>query len=135
MKPHRCTLASAGKLIHQLSAMNEDDPPPRKFTLKARSFETDNVASTPPAPSIHEILRQNLLVQKSVEPEVMPHLHDRRTNRRRDYLITMLSGNALGGIASVSLHANIVVMVFVLAFIVIFNVSLVWIMFHVMDKY
>jgi hypothetical protein len=115
--------------------MNDDDPPSRKFVFKARAFDQDNVASTSPAPSVHEILRQNLSVQKSAEPEVLPHLHDRRTKRRRDYWITMLCGNALGGLAAVILPTNVVVLVFLLAFFVIFNLSLVWILFHVMDKY
>ena len=115
--------------------MNEADPSPRKFAFKARSFDQANVASQPPAPSVHEILRQNLAVQKSAEPEVLPHLHDRRTKRRRDYWFVMLSGNALGGLAAVILQGNIVALVYLLVFFVIFNLGLVWTMFFVMDKY
>lgn len=114
--------------------MNED-PPPRKFSLKAREFKRENVAETPAAPGVHEILRQNLAVQKSVEPEVPLNLHDRRTHRRRDYLIVVLSGNTLGALAAVLLHGNVVVLVYLLAFFVIFNLGLYWVMFQVMDKY
>jgi hypothetical protein len=121
--------------MYQDQAMNEADPTPRKFAFKARSFDQANLPSQPPAPSVHEILRHNLAVQKSAEPEILPHLHDRRTKRRRDYWITMLCGNALGGLAAVILPANVVVLVFLLAFFVIFNLSLAWILFHVMDKY
>jgi hypothetical protein len=115
--------------------MNDDDPPSRKFVFKARAFDQDNVASTSPAPSVHEILRQNLSVQKSAEPEVLPHLHDRRTKRRRDYWIVMLGMNTLAALAGVVVHGNPVGSVYLLAFFVMFNIGLPWIMFQVMDKY
>jgi hypothetical protein len=115
--------------------MNDDLPAPRKFTFKAKDFASENVASTPPAPSIHEILRDNLTAQKSAEPAVLPNLHDRRTRRRQDYWITMLAGNLLGAGSALFLPLNAVVLVYLLAFFVIFNLTLVWVMFQVMDKY
>jgi hypothetical protein len=115
--------------------MSDDTPPPRKFSLKAKEFKRDNAPETPAAPGVHEILRQNLAVQKSMEPEVPLNLHDRRTHRRRDYLLVMLSGNTLGALAAVLLHGNVVVLVYLLAFFVIFNLGLYWVMFQVMDKY
>jgi hypothetical protein len=115
--------------------MDETDPPPRKFTLKEKSFAVENHRATPPAPSIHEMLGQNLAVQKSVEPAVLPHLADRRTNRRRDYWVTMLSGNALGAGALIFLHSNPVALVYLLGFFIIFNVCLLWVMYAVMSKY
>jgi len=115
--------------------MEPTDPPPRKFTLKEKSFAVANSRDTPAAPSVHEILGQNLAVQKSVEPAVLPHLTDRRTNRRRDYWITMLSGNALGGITLIFLHSNPVALIYLLAFFIIFNISLLWVMYAVMSKY
>ena len=116
--------------------MDETDPPPRKFVLNpAKTFAVDNPRTTPPAPSVHEILGQNLAVQQSVEPAVLPHLHDRRTKRRRDYWVTMSSGNCLGGAAMAFLHSNPVALIYLLAFFIIFNVSLLWVMYAVMDKY
>jgi uncharacterized membrane protein HdeD (DUF308 family) len=74
-------------------------------------------------------------VQKSAEPEVLPHLHDRRTKRRRDYWIVMLGMNTLAALAGVVVHGNPVGSVYLLAFFVMFNIGLPWIMFQVMDKY
>lgn len=115
--------------------MDDDAPAPRKFTFKDKEFTRENVRGTPPAPSVHEILRDNLAVQKSVEPEVMPNLRDRRTKRTRDYWFLMISLNSLAALAGVIVGWNTVSSIFLLSFYVIFNVSLPWIMFHVMDKY
>lgn len=115
--------------------MLDDDPPPVKYTLKAKTFEVANSRATPPAPSVHEILNQNLTRQKAFEPEVLPNLHDRRTNRRRDYWVSMLSGNAVGAVAMIFLHTNPVALIYLLAFFVIFNVCLLWVMYSVMSKY
>jgi hypothetical protein len=115
--------------------MDEADPPPRKFTLKAKDFTRENVPSTPPPPTVHEVLQANLTVQKSIEPKVLPHLYDRRTKRRKDYWITMIAGNLLAAGCALLLPSNAVALVYLLAFVVIFNVSLLWVMFQIMDKY
>ncbi len=115
--------------------MDETDPPPRKFALKAKSFEVANSRDTPAAPSVHEILGQNLAVQKAIEPEVLPDLVDHRNNRRRDYWVLMIGGNVLGLLAWTLLHANPAFLVFLLSFGVVFNIALLWIMYAVMSKY
>ena len=115
--------------------MKEADPPPRKFTFKDKSFPRENVAATPPAPSVHEILRDNLAVQKSIEPALLPDLKDRRTKRRRDYWILMLTMNPLFAFVGWTVYGSPVGSIFLLSFCVIFNVGLPWIMFQVMDKY
>ncbi|MBK8859235.1 MAG: hypothetical protein IPN11_16695 [Opitutaceae bacterium] len=115
--------------------MNEEDPPPRKFTFKDNSFQRENVAATPPAPSVHEILRDNLAVQKSLEPAVLPNLKDRRTKRCRDYWLLMLTMNSLIALVGWKVYGNPAGSVILLSFCVIFNVGLPWIMFQVMDKY
>lgn len=115
--------------------MDEDTPAPRKFTFKDKEFARENLRATPPAPSVHEILRANLAVQKSVDPEVLPNLKDRRTKRRRDYLVLLLTMNPLIAAAGWVVYGNPVGSVYLLAFFVMFNVGLPWIMFQVMDKY
>ena len=115
--------------------MNEDDPPPRKFTFKDNSFQRENTAATPPAPSVHEILRDNLAVQKSIEPAVLPNLKDRRTKRRRDYWLLMLTMNPVIAYVGWLVYGDPVGSIFLLSFFVLFNVGLAWIMFQVMDKY
>ena len=112
-----------------------DDPPPVKYALKPKTFEVANSRATPPAPSVHEILNQNLIRQKTIEPAVLPNLKDRRTNRRRDYWVSMLSGNTLGALAGVFLHTNPVALIYLLAFFIIFNVCLLWVMYSILDKY
>jgi hypothetical protein len=47
----------------------------------------------------------------------------------------MISMNSLAALAGVILGWNTISSIFLLSFYVIFNVSLPWIMFHVMDKY
>ena len=115
--------------------MDEDAPAPRKFTFKDKEFARENVRATPPAPSVHEILRDNLTVQKSVEPEVLPNLRDRRTKRRRDYWVLMLTVNPVIAAFGWIFYGDPVGSIYLLAFFVLFNVGLPWIMFKVMDKY
>ncbi len=115
--------------------MDEDAPAPRKFTFKDKEFARENVRATPPAPSVHEILRDNLAVQKSVEPEVIPNLKDRRTKRRNDFIILLVAGNLLGVLLGIVVPSNVVTVVYLLAYFVIFNIALVWVMYQVMDKY
>ena len=115
--------------------MDEDAPAPRKFTFKDKEFVRDNLRATPSAPSVHEILRDNLAVQKSVEPEVLPNLKDRRTKRRRDYWLLMLTMNPLIALVGWMVYGSPVGSIFLLSFCVIFNIGLPWIMFQVMDKY
>lgn len=115
--------------------MDDDAPAPRKFTFKDKEFTRENVRATPPALSVHEILRDNLAVQKSVEPEVLPNLRDRRTKRRRDYLILLLTMNPLIAAVGWMVHGSPIGSIYLLAFFVMFNVGLPWIMFQVMDKY
>lgn len=116
-------------------AADPEDPPPVKYGLKPKVFPVANDRATPPAPTVHEVLQQNLARQQAAEPAVLPHLKDRRTKRRRDYWVLMLGGNALGGVCAWLLPLNPVVFIYLLAFIIVFNVSLLWVMFHVMDKY
>ncbi len=115
--------------------MDEGAPAPRKFTFKDKEFARENVRTTPPAPSVHEILRDNLTVQKSVEPGVLPHLKDRRTKRWRDYWVLMLTVNPVLAAFGWIFYGDPVGSIYLLSFFVLFNVGLPWIMFQVMDKY
>lgn len=115
--------------------MDDNAPAPRKFTFKDKEFIRENVRATPPAPSVHEILRDNLAVQKTVEPEVLPNLRDRRTKRLRDFWVLMLTVNPVFAVFGWIFYGDPVGSIYLLAFFVLFNVGLPWIMFQVMDKY
>jgi hypothetical protein len=140
------------------------DPPPRTFTLKARTFESVNppagqapvagridvqdllkaaqpgvlrppqVPPAAPPPSVNDVtalLRDNVAheVPRDLPPPV------RQTRRRTDYLLCLVSGNALiaGLVALLGLNPGTVL--FGLAGAFMFTVVLTWVMWFVMDRY
>lgn len=112
-------------------------PPPRKLSLAPdRGIQVVNTHETIHAPSVREILLSN---HKKQDPFVKPLTNadfvDRRTGRNRDYLIAAGVGNGVALLAFFLLPGGAVMFTFILAGVVIYNLSLAWLMFFVIDKY
>jgi hypothetical protein len=110
-------------------------PPSKKFRLKQKEFEVVNDRSAPdPAPSVEDLLRTNLNFQ---QPSEKPLSLDtiRPSQRKRDYLISAGVVNGLAAIAAVFLRGNSAVELVLLSFVVMANISIYWIFYHLMDRY
>jgi fatty acid desaturase len=81
------------------------------------------------------MLRANLARQRQAEGELLKPLPPRSNRRRNDYLIAALAGNLLAALGFIYLPGNPVTFVYLVAFVVIYNISLVWVLFFVMDRY
>jgi hypothetical protein len=115
--------------------MPDADPPPQRYGLKAREFTKANQPATPPAPSVHEILRNNLVRGQAVEEATPMDLTDHRTKRTRDYWLVMIAGNGLGGLLWWLLPSSPLISILLPGVLLVLNLGLYWVMFQVMDKY
>lgn len=115
--------------------MPDADPPSQRYGLKVREFQKENQPATPPAPSVHEILRDNLARGQKIEDAKPMDLTDRRTKRTRDCWLLMIAGNGLGGLLWFLLPSSHLVSILLAGVLLVLNLGLYWIMFQVMDKY
>lgn len=135
-----------------------------KFRLKPREFPVANVpVSTPslfeptdvqahfraaaagaplvapvgptPKNDIHEILRTNLAADEAAGLHAVKPVSPRPSRRRRDYVIVAGSVNLLLFGLALFFRDAPVVLIFVLAAFVLFNLRLAWSMWIVMDDY
>lgn len=117
-----------------MSEFNESSPP--KFTLKPKAFDPVNAPASEPAAtptSVHQILDQNNRVAAEFEKPL--EFRPRPNQRRKDYLVLMLIGNGLIGLAIVLLPRNILITAFGLAAMVVFSLAVTWVLYGVMDRY
>lgn len=106
------------------------------FSLGARTVETVNSSADPNhAPSVDEMLRDNLTRQRAAEGELLKPMPPRSNRRRNDYLFLTIAGNLAAVLGFVFLPANPVVFVSLVAFVAIYNIGLIWTVFFVMDRY
>lgn len=115
--------------------MADADPPPRRFGLKPKEFARENLPGSPPTPGVHEILEANLARQQEIEAERPMDLQDHRTKRARDYWLVMITGNLLGILLWFFLPSYPLLSTLLPAGLILFNLVLYWVMFHIMNKY
>ncbi len=107
-----------------------------RYALDAnRPVDHVNRPDTTAVPSVDEMLRANIARQREAEGELLTLQPPRSNKRRRDYLILLITGNALALLGFILLPANPMVMVYLLAFVVIYNLGLAWTLYGVMDRY
>ncbi|MEZ0216276.1 MAG: DUF4339 domain-containing protein [Rariglobus sp.] len=106
------------------------------YTLDAnRPVEHVNHPDNTAVPSVDEMLRANIARQRAAEGELLTPQPPRSNKRRRDYLFLVIAGNALGLLVFILLPSNPLVLVYLLAFFVIYNLGLAWTLYGVMDRY
>lgn len=146
---------------------NEADPPPKKYTFKARTFESVNppAGTTPedgkidvkdlfnaaaaphtfakspvpppnraPVPTANDVaamLRDNVAhdVPKVLPPPV------KLTRRRNDYFLCLVGGNALIVGLVFLIGINLATVFFGAAGILMYSITLTWVMWFVMERY
>ena len=146
---------------------DEDDPPRKFYTLKAREFERVNAKPGQPAKTgvidvrdhlrdAATVARQNpkpaetpaaqndvqALVQANAAKEHAAGINDtalhrprRPSRRKRDYVITMAVGNGILLLLLGVFGLNMGTLIFGLAGFILFNLSVTWIMWAIMDDY
>jgi hypothetical protein len=120
--------------IHESQVLSEElFPARRQFTLGARTVEMVNSSATQAAPSVEEMLRDNLARQRAAEGELLKPLPPRSNKRRNDYIL--LAGGLNAIVAVRLLQGCPVYDPFLVGLFVMGNISLVWVMFFVMDRY
>lgn len=120
--------------LHQLEVLNAELFPEKpRFTLASRPVETVNHAGIPAPASVDEILRTNLVHQRHAEGELLKPHPPGSNKRRNDYFI--LVGGLNGIVAIRLLQGSPVYDPFLVGLFVMGNISLLWVMFVVMDRY
>ncbi len=142
---------------------DEADPPRKNYGFKEREFKRDNAPGGGANPTakelailagpvaqhgkaalgsakkddpndVYAVLEANRAVEKKSGLNEV-EIREIKSRRKRDYLILMIGGNLaiLGGVALGGF--NIVSVIFGLAGLIMFTLSLTWIMWQVMNKY
>ncbi len=121
-----------------MAALNESDPPLKKYGLKPKEFERVNAKPGTQEPSadhdVYAILQANRAREQQhhlgeVEVKVV------KSRRRRDYWTLLLLTNALLAFVAWQGRGNYIVLVSACAGIILVSVGLTWIMWFVMDDY
>ncbi|MFI5357341.1 MAG: hypothetical protein ACHQ4G_08410 [Opitutales bacterium] len=129
----------------------EPDPPRKFYKLKEAEFERVNPLvqppSSPPVPApfkpidplgfapvnreneVHGMLRENLVRANETGLNDLSAKPRRKSKRRRDYIFLFSAGNLL--LATISALLPILG----IAFLVLYNVALIWVMWFVMEDY
>ncbi len=117
--------------------MEPVDPPPKKYELKPREFERLNrkdPAGKGAEHDVHAILEQNRSAEQRMGLDTVT-IRPAKSRRKRDYWLLLLTVNSVFASVGWLGRANVVVLVFVLAGLVMFNLSLAWIMWVLVDDY
>ena len=106
------------------------------YTLAARAVEKVNSSADPHhAPSVDEMLRDNLTRQRAAGGELMKPMPPRSNRRRTDYLFTVAAGALVSMIPWLFVHVTIGHVLLSLASTVYVAISAGWVFFFVMDRY
>jgi hypothetical protein len=115
-----------------------DDPPPVKHTFTAAKFEAVNEPTATPTPAptdVYQVLQDNLARENAAGMNVVKPVPKRPSRRKRNFWLMLVLGNltiaATVHLAGGSVMSNL----FGFAGIILLSVSLVWVMWFVLDDY
>ncbi len=144
--------------------MEPEDPPRKHYGFKEREFKRENAptASVPPPPTVKELAMMAGPVIASSKGATGPKAgdpndvyatlqHNRaieqnhggdhveirkvKSKRWRDFWLLLIGGNLLIAGSVVVLGLNVVTVMFGFGGVVLFSISLTWIMWQVMGRY
>lgn len=143
---------------------DETEPPRKTYGFKERSFPRDNAPASqqPPAPTAQDLaklagpvtrqsaqaagpkagdpndiqaaLARNRAVEQRHGFDAV-EIREVKSRRRRDYLLLLVGGNVLIVGTVLLLGANVVSVLFGFGGVILFSLSLTWIMWQVMGRY
>ena len=116
-----------------------DDPPRKYYGLKPREFEKLNAPGKTAEKSVeHDVfamLQQNRDVEKTIGRDEIVIPEKRKSCRKRDYWLVTTGFNLLiVGMVAIA-RFNPISLLFGFAGLIIFNLSITWIMWFVLDDY
>lgn len=124
-----------------VSSANADSSPThvRGHLQAAHAREDSDAARPPTAPrtnDVHALLRDNLARANAAGLNTLAAKPERHSRRKRHYWALMVVGTALfAGIAAITGPRMPIPFIYSIAGLVIFNLSLWWVMWHIMDDY
>ncbi len=105
-----------------------------KFTLAAHPVEVVNTSALVAPPSVDEILQSNLARQEAAAGELLkPVQHF--NNRRRDLTFLLILGACLGFVPCFFIPITFGLILLCLAFIAVYALCVVWMLYFVMSRY
>jgi hypothetical protein len=108
----------------------------RQFTFGARPIEKVNTPTAPHhAPSVDEMLRDNLARQRSTEGELLKPMPPRSNRRLTDYLFTVAAGAGLSMLPWLFVPVTAAHVFLAVGATVFVAISAAWVFFFVMDRY
>lgn len=142
----------------------EPDPPRKNYGFKEREFKRDNAptGSVPPPPTVKELammagpvtaspkgatgpkaddpndvfatLQHNRAVEQQLGADAV-EIRKIKSRRIRDFWMLLIGGNLLIVGSVVVLGPNVVTVMFGFGGVILFSISLTWIMWQVMGRY
>lgn len=107
-----------------------------QFTLGARAVQTVNTSADPHhAPTVDEMLRENIARQRAAEGALMKPLPRRSNRRLKDYLFTVAAGALASMIPWLFVHVTLGHILLSIASTLFVALSAGWVFFFVMDRY
>lgn len=110
-------------------------PSRRQFTLGTRPIETVNTADPHVAPSIEEMLRDNLARQQTAQGELLKPLPPRPNRRLKDFLFTVAGGALLSLLPWLFIPLTAGLILLSLAATAFVALCAAWVFYGVMDRY
>ena len=110
-------------------------PAHRPFTLGSRAVERVNSSATPAAPSVEEMLRDNLARQRAAEGELLKPQPKRSNRRLNDYLAIVAAGAGVSMLPWLFVPVtagHILLSIGATGFVAI---CAAWVLFFVVDRY
>lgn len=107
------------------------------FVLKPKTFESVNapLKDEPSKPiNVHTILKDNAHVHRAVAPLVL-NFDKRLSNRKRDYLILMIAGNAALLVLMHFLPKDPLIRLLAWSGLALYSAAITWIIWGVMGHY
>ena len=110
-------------------------PEKTAFTLAAKTIESVNAAAPTQPVSVHDMLQSNLARQEAATGDLLKPLPPRSNRRKQDFWLLFGALNLVVALLALWLPMNPIVFVSIIALFTLGNISLVWVMFFVMDRY
>lgn len=106
-----------------------------RYSMGSKTIERVNNASNPANLSVKDLLTGNNARERELENEVLKAAAVRFDRRRRDFLILSGSGNALAVAAWLFLSGGPLAGGAIFGLAVVYNVTLAWVLYGVLDRY
>ena len=118
---------------------NSEDKAPRRYELKPKTFERLNAEPGTQAHSddhdVYAIRRDLRAREMAAGLDATSPKPAKMSRRKKDYLLLMIAGNLLFLTFLVNGRGNVMVMVYSFSGMILYSISVSWIMWQIMSDY